>query len=587
MIIETFYDERIFTLGLIKDGLLLNKDTFSKPWIAVACLSLSDKCFVLCLENENKNQAVWYFNSQCEYIGNDLDSIFQYKPIYKDSIVLFYEIFFTSFLKEYFSQECLVESQYSLLLNRGFLYNQLNKCFEYFCYRNDFHESCFFDFLNVEGRDVQDLHLLSDDSFVSFDDFEYPVFKCNKSIVINNGLVAYPYKNQVGDLIIVFEAGHYNKRVFLIDTLDVGFFLANKREVEPLNSLRIFLFHLVNYFDLIKKYLYGKIRKKSVLLRSGSHIGHSLWNDLTGVDRLLSGSTKKNFDEFIVLNADSSEPWGKYEDIFESQGVKSYLIDRTIVASNLSKHIYTEKIFLVRLSDCFISEKLTQRIIVENNKKRSKEINKLEVDNFLVVVFGLRFENRTWINQLEGWIDVVKYLQTKSKNIKIIVDGHDTVGDSNIQFKSHMESDSHDLISLEKGVVNRLTSEFGEDVIVDSVLNNISDAIGLINMANFFIAPWGAGLAKYQWLCNKPGIVFTSSFNYKNKGDLHIYDSNKYREGANSAIWVPPRYIIDNNSVESVINIPGNAPTRNNFYLDIDGLKLAIDEMLYTSGFGL
>ena len=34
---------------------------------------------------------------------------------------------------------------------------------------------------------------------------------------------------------------------------------------------------------------------------------------------------------------------------------------------------------------------------------------------------------------------------------------------------------------------------------------------------------WGAGLAKYRWVCNKPGLLLTGEWNLRHREDLHIY----------------------------------------------------------------
>lgn len=89
---------------------------------------------------------------------------------------------------------------------------------------------------------------------------------------------------------------------------------------------------------------------------------------------------------------------------------------------------------------------------------------------------------------------------------------------------------------------------------------------------------WGAGLAKYKWVANLPGLVFSSNEVVNGKGDFDIYENTSVREGATACLHLSPEYITDLPNAATVVST--NMAMRNNFMIDIDGLCLAVDNMI-------
>lgn len=200
------------------------------------------------------------------------------------------------------------------------------------------------------------------------------------------------------------------------------------------------------------------------------------------------------------------------------------------------------------------------------------------------MVFGLRFENRTWVNQFDGLVEVASYLAKKSKKLKIIVDGHNTATGKTTLIKSHKENDQHGIIKMEKSIVSALqNAQFGDHVsIIDCVDVPLAFGINQIEKCDFFVAPWGAGLVKYKWVCNKPGVIFTSGLNVKHKPDLKIYESTYFREGASVCHYVNERYVTVVNEADLVVDLLDGM--RVNFVVDVQGIYEQIDLLLEGTG---
>jgi hypothetical protein len=95
--------------------------------------------------------------------------------------------------------------------------------------------------------------------------------------------------------------------------------------------------------------------------------------------------------------------------------------------------------------------------------------------------------------------------------------------------------------------------------------------------ARYFVAIWGAGLAKYRWLTNRPGLVVSSRWNLLHREDLHIYDSADYMEDP------APIEFIDAGLVHDMPDAPilqryvlQDARSTANFHTDRDGLSEAV-----------
>lgn len=576
----------IYDFGLTKDQKLLCETSFTSPWSPAAIFNVENGCSALYLKNINGNDALWFFDSNKAFIGNNIESIFQYKTSLKPCILLLFHKIISSFLKGFFDEV----NEHSTFVNKtlsqkGFLFNQVLFAIENFDIEEldggDDEGLEFYELLNRPGREVQDQYLKrSLAKALVIEKICDEEFSTHHSIVINNGLVAYPVKSKSGKVLIIFESGHYNKRVSAYDVFREKLYEAEKREIGAKPSFKLLLEHLLQNQQMVLNYLSTVPKRKSLLLRSGLHIGHSLWNDLTGMARLTRENSIDEADEVLVLNGTRAEPWGLYDEIYPK--LSKVTINRSISTMELSQHIYLNKYFLIRISDNYIPKSLSDKLI-DMSKTKCVQVPEKQ-KNELRVLFGLRFENRTWTNQVEGLISVAKYLASKVDKLSIVVDGHDSIESTGKVYASHQEKPEHDIISLEKNVIEKLRSaDLGQNVkIIDSVANSLSCSISLIDSSDFFIAPWGAGLAKYKWICNKPGITFTSNINLKNKGDLGIYESSEYRQEATPNLWVKSKFIDDKYDDNGLIDATKGRmnPTRINFYVDTSGLFEKIDQIL-------
>ncbi|MBE7210060.1 MAG: hypothetical protein INR65_03505, partial [Gluconacetobacter diazotrophicus] len=63
--------------------------------------------------------------------------------------------------------------------------------------------------------------------------------------------------------------------------------------------------------------------------------------------------------------------------------------------------------------------------------------------------------------------------------------------------------------------------------------------------ADAFLAPWGAALCKYRWICDTPGYAVTSRWNLEHRHDLRIYHPGADTGTATELLLNPPDTVTD------------------------------------------
>lgn len=572
--IDTNYD------NLKKGGIAFSIAMLSQGWKPLFVVEFPKLLYVLVLRHENNTQAAWYFNKNYDFIGNKLSALLLDNAVTNNLICLFIsyvvnavkennqDLTFFKIIKEkkYIYTEFISLTSAAVAIKKQ---DPLAK---------DYQE--YFSILNVAGRDIQDNYISSSnkDHIVEFM-INGVNYWSGHTIVINDFTLAYLCLNTKGECVVLFESGHYNSRVALIDC--ASSILCATRPTNINVPLNLFLEHMIDFSEIINKYLSSPCLKKVGLIRS-KHLGHNLWNDLSGLHRLKIKKTEIHLREVIVFGGNLCEPWIDINKILPNTSINYQITDHI----SLRSYIYKNNLFLVRISDNYILKSLPDSLIEYYQKTCPEKTSKLS--NELRVVIGLRFENRTWLNQVEGIVEIAKYLATKTRKLSLIIDGHDLINSTGKIQASHHEPADDRLTALEKSVVDALLASLSliNIKVIDAVGKRLDCSVKWINSSDFFIAPWGAGLAKYKWISNLPGIIFTSQWNLKNKPDLKIYESTSFREGATPCLYVAPEYIEDHDCSTNNIKVPDmpEHPSRADFIVDINGIKIAIDELLFQIG---
>ena len=124
------------------------------------------------------------------------------------------------------------------------------------------------------------------------------------------------------------------------------------------------------------------------------------------------------------------------------------------------------------------------------------------------MLLGLRVENRTLADQEAFFADVMTMCVEELGRVAFVIDGHNMR--DGVAFRSHGEQASDTVaIAEEQRIAELLAYHVRDDAsmqVIDIIGAPLRTSIFWCNRAAFFVTPWGAGLAKYRWVCNRPEL---------------------------------------------------------------------------------
>jgi hypothetical protein len=261
-----------------------------------------------------------------------------------------------------------------------------------------------------------------------------------------------------------------------------------------------------------------------------------------------------------------SEIYGRTEDIFPELDGKLYrdIADHV----QLIRWCYNNNRCLLRITRTFVATALRHRILSVNLESHLLDADRARRDDFdrrkyPIVLIGLRVENRTLVD-LAGYCHrLAELLLERTGGCVMVIDGH--VG-LNPEVGRHIpESTREDRASVsplevERELVRGLRDRFADSnlKIVENVGVPIRQSIYWCMESNFFVAIGGTGLAKYRWVCNKPGLVLTNQSGLSG-GAMYIYQAPIMEEA--EPIWfLDKKCVVDRPGAVPVIPFEHNPP---------------------------
>jgi len=365
------------------------------------------------------------------------------------------------------------------------------------------------------------------------------------------------------------------------ETVAVGIYLPRSRLFFPANlrpSLqidkvaRLFFRHIVEFSTELDAYLLGQFSLPTTyLFRStfDQHIGMYLWAILSGFEHLyLNEYFHRVNQQIIVIDAPlGSEKFGAICDLYPSLQVP--IISSLRGYQNVVSYVYQSRMLPAHAGHHFIPKSLSERIVrVALKKTDASTIRRPLTEGGVTVLIGLRVENRTAINLVSLIVDIIRGLLERFDRVTIILDGHNSSEqDPEKIFKSDFEHLAADApIEVERRVVTLVNRIFDDEErlsIVDNIGGTIQDSITWCMLSDFFVTFWGAGLAKYRWVCNKVGLCITSNWNMNNRADRDIYNSENYMEGPTRMYWADPEFVLDRPDCPVLFLGPNFGPASN------------------------
>jgi hypothetical protein len=196
---------------------------------------------------------------------------------------------------------------------------------------------------------------------------------------------------------------------------------------------------------------------------------------------------------------------------------------------------------------------------------------RLKERGFSVIILGLRVENRTVANPFDFFQEVIFRLRDILGKVALVVDGHDAIsgGSDAGVYRSHAENTAtSSILGVENQIVDGIREAFRntEDLeIISTVGASMSRTLFWCSESKLFVTPWGAGLAKYRWVINSPGLVVAGRRFLQSAGEdtVHLYDSRKFMESPTPLTFFSIDDVEDDPDSPTVIALKD--PRRTNF----------------------
>ena len=288
-----------------------------------------------------------------------------------------------------------------------------------------------------------------------------------------------------------------------------------------------------------------------------THMAHQLWNELGGMERYLEHTLPGTpIPETITpCGAPGLELYGPVDVLFPewSGHVTRGLPDPEAAI----RYSYRSDGCVVRITGNHVSAGLRRRL-QDHALSRCSCLEQLrsldEMRNGAgkrkpVIMIGLRVENRTH-EDLTGLLTrlLTRIAESFPGSIAIL-DGHNTrVGAGGDMIRGYGEASAAEHpADVERRLVRQLRERLdGTDIhILDTIGLPMSDSIAMTTRSDCFFAIWGAGLAKFRWAANKPGVVLTSRDNLLHRPDIAIYHTPEYMESPTEMIMPDPAWVHD------------------------------------------
>jgi hypothetical protein len=386
----------------------------------------------------------------------------------------------------------------------------------------------------------------------------------NKSILLNNFQFLIQFASAAGEIYFMILSAH--------EMRPVGAYFPGRNllvirsrffaESTIVGELRV---HIAQMFDELFDYLGHQTDNAPLVdIVRECHLAHAMYNEYAGIFRTIRSGFADKVARLVVIKYPGSELYGPLDEIFPEFAGRIVRIGSDFAA--IARKCYCNHWFAIRLTDFSVPDALARRVanrvsILSHDNPTLRQVSTARESGSQVIVLGLRVENRTWVRLAEGYAHLVRSLAACNGKFVVLIDGHNLLGIGADEF-----------IRIELGIVEVLKEAAGEceNVTVISVVGmGIDLNLALIGQADFFVAPWGAGNAKYKWVWNKPGIVFSNRWNLANKRDLRIWDHPAIRELAIPCDFLGPQFVTDRPDVGKHENRPyGNPAQWSNFDLD-------------------
>jgi hypothetical protein len=290
-----------------------------------------------------------------------------------------------------------------------------------------------------------------------------------------------------------------------------------------------------------------------------SHLGHQLWNEFSGLEDIVASIPAELYPIQLSYGGPIYGTFGPLADIFPEFASKT----RTDVSSerDIIEFANRHDLILARFTRIFVSEALRNRMLRYAATTSDFQAARAQYrpGQGPVILIGLRVENRTVVDLASFICNLVSHIAQIAPGSTIVLDGQNRRFDQRPvgSFSDHLAK--HSPIDVEADLCQQvIASAAGQPVTVVSTSGQtIANSLGWITCVDCFIAIWGAGLVKYRWIGNKPGLVLSSQFHLLNPQEMSIYHTPQMMENPTPVHYADPASVEDQADAQQLVPVDG------------------------------
>ncbi len=316
------------------------------------------------------------------------------------------------------------------------------------------------------------------------------------------------------------------------------------------------LVRVVQHFEAVQNYL--KTPERTVMLAESAmgHIGHYIWNIISGWSPLFEMVDFESVD--IITTYNNCHFFGGVSALYQKECERAGQVVKIDTDLDLFRLMLDHKSTLYSVRNCHVSEDLAGRIVrfceTQVTEGFKESLRHFCDSHAPILMITLRTGNRSWETQTEGYIQIINALAQHYPNLRVIIDGLNAAADGTSTALPMSVQD-------EEAIAASIIAGCPTVQIWNSIGCSIFESLLLCCHCDAFIAPIGAGLAKVRWIANKPGLGF-SNRTFLAPDHLNGYLYSFFRENQ-----IPMRYI-SREHIRDMDDGPSGMKDRANFDVD-------------------
>ncbi len=318
---------------------------------------------------------------------------------------------------------------------------------------------------------------------------------------LQENLVAYLFKSN-SPFFVFLSTINFRKTLLYFPEFNLHFAIDSFESRNPSTLINVLKRYYLRNHGRIRKLISNGQNKLAYHVGFSGNIAHNLRDDLGGLAKVIDFGVLDHLDKIIV---GPNIFYGELRDIFPEISPDKIIKLNSKDDIGAIQDIYIDgEYFPTKVCGTLITLELSDRIVraaLKNVGNGCLEgIEKLTNDHFPIIAFTVRVGSREWIGQEHGIVKVAKSISEKFPNLAVVVDGLNDLAPC-------------DAVEAERERVGEIVRELNdaEIPVFDTIGATMCESVAWAMGVDAYVAPHGAGLAKYHILAGKPGVVHGNS----------------------------------------------------------------------------